>query len=226
MKSNGLDNRINRINKKVQRIRDTLGKRSSLFGRAAAIINGALKDIRGLVDYKNDYRIKRGNAVKNLKPEQQLRLSEALDQIEIQLDQRSLSDEKKRLRELVYITRGKRGGRVTIAEYKAAERLAKERAHLFDQALAYYYDHIDETDEEHREMAKILTVRGRLKTQYELEMFIILANSHLMRTTSKDPKKRASRQNTYGLTPQKLFEASIGSAVSQQTFGKFRRRTK
>lgn len=213
MKSTDLDNRINRINKKVQRIRDTLTKRSSLFGRAASIIMGNMKTagLANLVEHKNDYRIKRGKSVKSLSKEQQLKLSEALDQIEMQLDKNSLTDEKKRLREIVYKMRGKRGGRVTIAEYRAAERLSKERGELFDKALDYFYNYVenDMTAPERAEMLRIKSIKGRRKTYDELNTFIKLARDHLIRTTQKDPQKRKHRETAYTLTAQHLKDLLV-----------------
>lgn len=211
MKSNDLDNRINRINKKVQRIRDTLSTRSSLFGRAASIIMGNLSSagLVKLVEHKNDYRIKRGKSIKSLKPEQQLKLSEALDQIEMQLDKHSLASEKQRLRELVYKMKGKRGGRVTISEYRAADRLSKERAEMFNKALEYFYNYVEENDEEYNEMNKIKEIRGRRKTFEEMNTFIELAHKHMMRTTTKDPLQRQHRQRAYGLTAQHLKDLYV-----------------
>lgn len=213
MKSTDLDNRINRINKKVQRIRDTLTTRSSLFGRAASIILGNMSSagLVKLVEHKNDYRIKRGKSIKSLKPEQQLKLSEALDQIEMQLDHRSLAAEKQRLRELVYKMRGKRGGRVTIAEYRNADRLSKERAETFNKALEYYYDYVEDdmTAPERNEMLRIKNIRGRRKTFEEMNTFMKLAREHLVRTTKKDPKQRLHRFNKYKLTAKKLKEMLV-----------------
>lgn len=213
MKSTDLDNRINRINKKVQRIRDTLTSRSSLFGRAASIINGNMSTagLSKLVEYKNDYRIKRGKTIKSLKPEQMMKLSEALDQIEMQLDRRSLTAEKQRLRDLVYKMRGKRGGRVTLAEYRAAERLQKERAELFERALDYFYNYVenDPNAPERVEMLKIKNIKGRRKTHEEINTFIQLAHQHMMRTTKKDPKQRSYRERVYNLTHNRLVSLLV-----------------
>lgn len=211
MKSTDLDNRINRINKKVQRIRDTLTKRSSLFGRAASIIMGNMNTagLSKLIEIKNNYRIKRGNAVKSLSKEQQLLLSEALDQIEMQLDKHSLADEKKRLRQIVYKMRGKRGGRVTLAEYRAAERLSKERGELFNKALDYFYNYVEEGDEEYKEMIKIKEIKGRRKTFEEMNTFIELARKHMIRTTAKDPLQRKHREKAYDLTAQRLKDLLV-----------------
>lgn len=205
-----VDNMINRINKKVDRIRIDLSTRSALYGRAAAIITSHMQRY-GLV--KRDggkYGIKRGNAIKQMSQRQLDSLAEELKRVEIELNNRSLTDEKKSLRQVIQTLKGKKNiGRVTIKDYRKAERLMKAVGHSYGEAIDYFYNEVDDSAPEKQEAIKIMTITGRRKTYEELRRVVELANKHLNRTQANNAIRREDMGYKYGIRDvdiRKYFE--------------------
>lgn len=204
MTTRELDNMINRINKKADRIRNTLGPRSSLYGRTAAILT-SVREFNLLKREKNRYTIKRGNAVKNLSPKQLKDLENRLIQIETQIDNRSLSSEKAELRETIRTIKGKKKlGRVTIAEYKKAEALVRSAGQSLNNALEYFYA-VDPNaaDRETQQAMRIVSQPGR-RSFAEMRQVIELANKHLKRTTANNQARRADLEYTFEIGDQDI----------------------
>ena len=195
-----VDNMINRINKKVDRIRIDLSTRSTLYGRAASIITSHMQRY-GLVKRDHGkYGIKRGNAIKNLSQKQLENLAEELKRVEIELNQRSLTDEKKVLRGIIQTLKGKKNiGRVTINDYRKAEALQRSIGHSYGDAIEYFYNEVDDSAPEKQEAMKIATITGRRKTYDEMRRLIELANQHLNRTQAANPIRREDMGAKYGI---------------------------
>lgn len=195
-----IDNMINRINKKVDRIRIDLSARSNLYGRATSIITSHMQRY-GLVKRDHGkYGIKRGNAIKQMSQKQLDNLVEELKRIEIELNQRSLTDEKKALRKVIQSLKGRNNiGRVTINDYRKAEKLQRSIGHSYGEAIEYFYNEVDDSAPEKREAMKIATITGRRKTYDEMRRLIELANQHLNRTLANNPIRRESMGAAYGI---------------------------
>jgi hypothetical protein len=195
-----VDNMINRINKKVDRIRIDLSTRSSLYGRAASIITSHMQRY-GLV--KRDggkYGIKRGNAIKQMSQKQLDSLAEELKRIEIELNQRSLTDEKKALRGIIQNLKGKKDiGRVSIRDYRKAEKLQRAIGHTYGNAIDYFYNEVDDSAPEKQEAQRIMYITGRRKTYEEMRRLVELANQHLNRTQATNPIRREDMGYKYGI---------------------------
>lgn len=205
-----VDNMINRINKKVDRIRIDLSTRSALYGRAAAIITSHMQRY-GLVKRDNGkYGIKRGNAIKQMSQKQLDSLAEELKRVEIELNNRSLTDEKKSLRQVIQTLKGKKNiGRVTIKDYRKAEKLMKAVGHSYGEAIDYFYNEVDDSAPEKQEATKIMTITGRRKTYEELRRVVELANKHLNRTQANNAIRREDMGYKYGIRDvdiRKYFE--------------------
>ncbi len=205
-----VDNMINRINKKVDRIRIDLSARSSLYGRASSIITSNIQRY-GLV--KRDggkYGIKRGNAIKQMSQKQLEKLAEDLKRVEIELNQRSLTDEKKSLRKIIQTLKGKKNiGRVTISDYRKAEKLQRSIGNSYGNAIEYFYYEVDDSAPEKQEANKIIYITGRRKTYEELRTVIELANKHLNRTQANNSIRREDLGRAYGVRDvdiEKYFE--------------------
>ena len=195
-----VDNMINRINKKVDRIRIDLSARSSLYGRASSIITSHMQRY-GLVKRDHGkYSIKRGNAIKQMSQKQLENLAEELKRIEIELNQRSLTDEKKALRKVIQSLKGKKNiGRVTINDYRKAEKLQRSIGNSYNDAIQYFYYEVDDSAPEKLEANKIIYIAGRRKTYDELRTVIELANKHLNRTQANNPIRREDLGRAYGV---------------------------
>lgn len=195
-----VDNMINRINKKIDRIRIDLSTRSSLYGRAAAIVTSHMQR-HGLVKRENGkYSIKRGNAIKQMSAKQLENIAEELKRIEIELNRRSLTDEKKTLRKIIQNLKGKKNiGRVTIRDYRKAETLQRAIGHSYGEAIEYFYNEVDDSAPEKQEAMKIASITGRRKTYDEMRRLIELANQHLNRTQANNPIRREDMGAKYGI---------------------------
>ena len=185
MTDNQLDNLINRINKKVDRIRVTLGTRSELFGYVASTM-GLLKPL-GVLNM-GKYTVKRGKAVTQLTTNQRQQLEMLLSSVEITLNKRPLSSEKARLREVLKGYYGvKKLGRVTIKEYQRADKIVRNMANSMDLAIHYFYDTHEEESVEGKEALKIAKISGRRKSYPEMFRIIQLANINLKRRYANSP---------------------------------------
>lgn len=195
-----VDNMINRINKKVDRIRIDLSARSTLYGRAASILTSHMQRY-GLV--KRDggkYSIKRGNAIKQMSQKQLESLAEELKRIEIELNQRSLTEEKKALRNIIQSLKGKKNtGRVSIRDYRKAEVLQRSIGHTYGQAIDYFYNEVDDSAPEKQEAQRIMHITGRRKTYEEMRRLVELANQHLNRTQANNPIRREDMGYKYNI---------------------------
>lgn len=205
-----VDNMINRINKKVDRIRIDLSTRSALYGRAAAIITSHMQRYGLVKRDSGKYGIKRGNAIKQMSQRQLDSLAEELKRVEIELNNRSLTDEKKSLRQVIQTLKGKKNiGRVTINDYRKAERLMKAVGHSYGEAIDYFYNEVDDSAPEKQEATKIMTITGRRKTYEELRRVVELANKHLNRTQANNAIRREDMGYKYGIRDadiRKYFE--------------------
>ncbi len=185
MTDNQLDNLINRINKKVDRIRITLGTRSELFGYVASTM-GLIKPL-GVLN-KGKYTIKRGKAVNSLTTNQRQQLEMLLSSVEATLNKRTLSDEKARLREVLKGYYGtKKLGRVTIKEYQKADRLERNMANSMKNAIEYFYNSNEWDSVEGKEALKIAKISGRRKSYDEMYRIVQLANINLKRRYANSP---------------------------------------
>lgn len=205
-----VDNMINRINKKVDRIRIDLSTRSSLYGRAAAILTSHMQRY-GLVKRDHGkYGIKRGNAIKQMSQKQLESLAEELKRVEIELNQRSLTEEKKTLRTIIQNLKGKKNiGRVGINDYRKAEALQRSIGHSYSDAIDYFYNEVEDGAPEKQEAEKIMHITGRRKTYDEYRRLIELANQHLNRTQANNPIRREDMGAKYGIRDmdiRKYFE--------------------
>lgn len=181
-----LDNLINRINKKVDRIRVTLGPRSELFGYVASTM-GLLKPL-GVLNM-GKYTIKRGKAVTQLNTNQRQQLEMLLSSVESTLNKRPLSAEKARLREVLKGYYGtKKLGRVTIKEYQKADRLERNMANSMKSAIEYFYNANEWDSVEGKEALKIAKISGRRKSYDEMYRIVQLANINLKRKYANSPK--------------------------------------
>lgn len=201
MTINEVDNMINRINKKADRILATLGSRSSLYGRTAAIMN-SLKEF-GLIERNkktNKYKIKRGKAVSNLSPKDLNAVIDRLKLIETQMAARSLSKEKAILRETIKTIKGtKRLGRVTINDYKRADALVRSAGESLKNALDYFYTFDpNTTSAEAKAAMKIVRQPGR-RTFDEMRTVIELARKHMQRTNTRNPIRLRDLEQMYEL---------------------------
>lgn len=205
-----VDNMINRINKKVDRIRIDLSTRSALYGRAAAIITSHMQRFGLVKRDSGKYGIKRGNAIKQMSQRQLDSLAEELKRVEIELNNRSLTDEKKSLRQVIQTLKGKKNiGRVTIKDYRKAEKLMKAVGHSYGEAIDYFYNEVDDSAPEKQEATKIMTITGRRKTYEELRRVVELANKHLNRTQANNAIRREDMGYKYGIRDvdiRKYFE--------------------
>lgn len=205
-----VDNMINRINKKVDRIRIDLSTRSALYGRAAAIITSHMQRYGLVKRDSGKYGIKRGNAIKQMSQKQLDSLAEELKRVEIELNNRSLTDEKKSLRQVIQTLKGKKNiGRVTIKDYRKAEKLMKAVGHSYGEAIDYFYNEVDDSAPEKQEATKIMTITGRRKTYEELRRVVELANKHLNRTQANNAIRREDMGYKYGIRDvdiRKYFE--------------------
>ena len=187
MTNREVDNIINRINKKLDRARTTLGENSLFYGHMVSTIN--IVAHLGLISRSGRrFQIKRGNVVNNLNTKQRIALENHLALIESQLNTMSLSDEKKRLREIVKEKRASMGlsvkGRVSYAEYISAEAKMREAGDAYGAAMQYFYQHRDNSAE-FKEAQAIASIKGRRKTYAEWRRVAELASIHAHKYVSK-----------------------------------------
>ena len=180
MTNREVDNIINRINKKLDRARVTLGENSLFYGHMVSTIN-IVAHLHLISRDGRRFQIKRGNAVNNLSTKQRNALESHLATIENQLNAMSLADEKKRLREIVKEQRRSMGksvrGRVSYAEYISAEAQMREAGNAYGAAMQYFYKHRDNSAE-FKEAQAIASIKGRRKTYAEWRRVAELANIH------------------------------------------------
>lgn len=180
MTNREVDNIINRINKKLDRARTTLGENSLFYGHMVSTIN-IVAHLKLISREGRRYQIKRGNAVNNLSTKQRAALENHLKTIENQLSRMSLADEKKQLRAIVKEQRKSAGlstkGRVSYAEYRAAESQLREAGNAYGAAIEYFYKHRDNSAEFNEAMT-IAKISGRRKTYAEWRRVAELANIH------------------------------------------------
>lgn len=201
MTINEVDNMINRINKKADRILATLGARSSLYGRTASIMS-SLKEF-GLVERNkktNRYKIKRGKAVSNLSQKDLNAVVDRLKMIETQMAARSLSKEKAVLRETIKTIKGTRKlGRVTINDYKRADAIVRSAGEALKHALDYFYTFDpNSTSSEAKAAMKIVHQPGR-RTFDEMRTVIELARKHMQRTNTRNTVRLRDLEQMYDL---------------------------
>lgn len=205
-----LDNIINRLNKKLDRVRATLGADSQLYGHMTSTLN-ILRPL-GLVNRTGrNYSIKRGKAVSNLSTKQKQSLKDKLDRVEAQYNANSLSKEKARLkREIINDMRRANGktGRVTYSEYREAEAMSRVASTAFDKAVAYFYNNQD--GPEYAEALKILHIKGRRKTFAEERRLTMLASKHAHRKYGKFAQQNL---DAYGLSSDMIQRLSFLGGV-------------
>ena len=171
------DNLANRINKRMQNVKQTLGSDSALYGRMTAATRRLGKKF-----LTSDMQINRGLVLNQIDINE---LEAVFNMFEDAQSGLNIKAEKRKLLNIVQALHpGKNSKNTHIGDYREAEAHLRDLSSTFDDAFDYFYNMV--ADDEPEKIEFLTIVRKRNNTYTDMSRVVRLARKHYERVNGFD----------------------------------------
>ena len=181
------DNLANRINKRMQRAKQDLGRSSALYGRMTSVTR--MLDRKFLT---KDFQIGRGVALNDVDIEDLRKILDAFNTS----PELNIIEEKRKLQAIVSTMNPNKNAKNTrLGDYRKAEKYIRNLGDVASEAIDYFYNYVADTDPEKADFNAIMSKKH--KTYSDMSRIQMLAKHHYERVAGFDSRHDDFKFNTF-----------------------------